>query len=198
MSDRAAAGLDRLWTSGNLVALARMLLAAALLVLAFLGMPRAVAAVLVISLACGIAGERLAAGGRLSRWSSWARLAGSACLPLAAFWLRPDLPHVEAVTFWSLVAAIAAPFAAGFIKFGAIAGPGARAAVIASYLAGGAVALVAAGGSMWPLRAATALLAAAALEEIAVMALLPRPMPEVTSLPAALRLRRDRPADLEE
>jgi hypothetical protein len=199
MSDRAAARFDRLWTPASLVALARLLAAAAVLVLAFVGAPRAAAAVLALSLAGGMAGERLSTReGPPSRWSSWARLATCAALPLAVFWLSPDLSRGEGWTFWSLVAAIAAPFALGFIKYGAIVGYRANAAVIASYVAGGAVALLLAGGPMWPLRAATALLVAAAIEEMAVMTLLPRPMAEVSSLRAALRLRRDRPADLEE
>jgi cardiolipin synthase (CMP-forming) len=199
MSERAARH-ER--TPANLVAAARAVLAAALLVTAFVGLTRAFVAALALSLVGALAGSSLAPVlGRPSRWGArlepWAAAVAIASVPLGSTWLRPELAHSDALTYWGLVAAIAVPIIFAFIKYGTVSGYRARAARIAACVVMGAAALLFAGGPMWPLRLATALLAVAALEEIAIIALLPRPAP-AASLPIALRVRRQQMADADE
>jgi cardiolipin synthase len=189
-------------TPANPVALLRAALAAALLVVAFLGLARAFAAALALSLIGLVAVLWLAPVlGRSSRWGArldaWATVAAFASVPLGSYWLRPELIHTDAIAYWGLVAAIAAPITFAFIKYGMVAGFRARAASIAACVVMGAAALLFAGGPMWPLRLATALLAIAALEDIAIIAVLPRPA-AAASLPIALRVRRQQMADADE
>jgi CDP-diacylglycerol--glycerol-3-phosphate 3-phosphatidyltransferase len=239
MSERAARHLRR---PADLVALLRAGLAAALLVTAFLGLARAFAGALALSLVGALArlgqdpvlgrppprpppvppggsaralragppkgppsdGARgLPAGPPKgpSRWGArldaWATVAAIASVPLGSNWLRPEMVHSDAITYWGLVAAIAVPITFAFVKYGALAGYRARAARIAACVVMGAAALLVAGGPTWPLHVATALLAVAALEDIAVIAVLPRPAP-AASLPIALRVRGEQMADADE
>jgi cardiolipin synthase len=201
MSDDVAERLDRAWAAANLVTLFRLALAAALLALAWIGWPGVFAIALAVALATDLLDGQLARAQpprRSARLASWAHLATYAGLPLCAYWLRPDLIHSEAVAFWSVVVALAAPAVHGFIKYGALARLPTRAAVVAGYAIGGAAILLFAGGPTWPLRVAAAALAAAALEEMAITALLPRPMSAVRTLPAALKLRREQFVDDDE
>jgi CDP-diacylglycerol--glycerol-3-phosphate 3-phosphatidyltransferase len=193
-SDDVVEVLDRFWTAANAVTLSRLALAPVLLLLAYLGLPRAFVAALAVSLATDIADGKLArrlgqASRRGARLDSWADLATYASVPLCAYWLRPDLVHTEALTFWTIVAAFAVPIAYGFAKFGRLTSYHTRGAVIAAYALGGAALVLFAGGPVWPLRVAAAVLVAAELEEIAITAVLPRPVAMVRSLAVALRLR---------
>jgi hypothetical protein len=189
-------------TPANLVALLRAVLAATLLVVAFLGLARAFAAALALSLIGLVAVLWLAPVlGRRSRWGArldaWATVAAFASVPLGCYWLSPGLIHSDAIAYWGLVAAIAVPITFAFIKYGMVDGYRARAASIAACVVIGAAALLFAGGPVWPLHLATALLAVAALEDIAIVAVLPRPAP-AASLPIALRIRREQMADADE
>lgn len=194
MSEQVAEGLDRAWAAANLVTLFRLALAAALLVLAWIGWPGVFAIALAVALATDLIDSQLTRAQpprRSAQLAGGAHLATYASLPLCAYWLRPDLIHGEAAAFWSVVAAFAAPAVYGFIKYGTLARQPTRAAVVAAYAIGGAAILLFAAGPTWPLRVAATALAAAALEEMAITALLPRPMPAVRTLPAALKLRRE-------
>ena len=202
----AAGELDRLrsmrWTAA-LVTPLRLALALALLILAWLGMALAFAAVLGVALAAGAAEHRLSLwSDQSTRWRArldgWASLATYACIPLGAYWLRPELAHGEAVTFWAVTAAIAVPASFAFIKYGTVTGYRARSALIASCALGAAAVVLFAGGPIWPLQLTTAALVLAALEETAMIAVLPHPLAEAQTLPAALRIRRERFADLQE
>lgn len=191
------------WKPAALVTPLRLVLALALLLLAWLGMALAFAAVLAVAVAGGAAEHRLRISsvpptGWRARLGGWASLATYACIPLGAYWLRPELAHGEAVTFWAVTAAIAVPAALGFIKYGTVTGCRARAALLASYVLGVAAVVLFAGGPMWPLQLATAALVLAALEETAMIAVLPHPLADVSTLRAALRIRRERFADLED
>jgi hypothetical protein len=190
------------WKPAALITPLRLLLALALLVLAWLGMAVAFAAVLAVSLAAGAAALKLPAAPGPSRWRArldgWASLATYACIPLGAYWLRPELAHGEVVTFWAVSAAIAVPASFAFIKYGSVAGYRARAASIASYALGAAAVVLFAGGPMWPLQVATCALVLAAVEESAMIAVLPHPVSEAQTFASALRIRREQFADLEE
>jgi CDP-diacylglycerol--glycerol-3-phosphate 3-phosphatidyltransferase len=203
MTDGVAERLDRFWTPANMVTLSRLLLAPVLLLLAYLGLPHVFAAILTISLVTDIVDGKLARWlGQASRWGarldSWADFATYASVPLCAYWLRPELLHSEALTFWAIVLAFAVPVIYGFIKYGTLTSYHTRGAVIAAYCVGGATILLFTLGSTWPLRIAAAVLVVAELEEIAITTVLPRPVTMVRSLSVALQIRRERFADDEE
>lgn len=192
--------LDRFWTPANCVTLSRLVLAPVLLLLAHLGLSRAFVVVLAVSLATDIVDGKLARRlGQASRWGarldSWADLATYACVPVCAYWLRPELIETEAVTFWAVVAAFAVPLAYGFVKFGRLTSYHTLGAVIAGYLLGTSVILLFAGGPIWPLRIAAVALILAELEEIAITTVLVRPATMVRSLPIALHIRREQLAE---
>ena len=195
MIDRVAEPVGRYSAPFRLLLPLRLVMAPALLLLAFLALPRAYAVVLAVSLVIDVAGGASRWHGQGSGWR--ARLAASTdlatytSLPLCAWWLRPDLVQADAVTFWALVAAFAVPVAFHFIKYGELTAAPARAASIAAHVVAGAAAILFGLGPIWPLYIAAALLVAAALEQVAITALLPRPIGEARSLPMALRIRRE-------
>lgn len=196
-------GRERFWTLANMVTASRLALAPLLVALAYLGHGRAFALVLAASLAIGVVDGRLARWlGQESRWGarldSWGDLSTYACVPLCAYWLRPELVQDEAATFWTIVGALAVPVVYAFIKYGALTSYHTRGTVLASYLIGGGVLLLFAGGPFWPVRIAAAVLVAAELEELAITLVLPRPVPLVGSLRQAWKTRREELAgDLE-
>jgi CDP-diacylglycerol--glycerol-3-phosphate 3-phosphatidyltransferase len=196
-------GRERPWTLANIVTASRLALAPAMLALAFLGYGRAFALVLAASLAIDVVDGRVARWlGQESRWGarldSWGDLSTYACVPLCAYWLRPELVQDEAATFWTIVGAFAVPVVFAFIKYGALTSYHTRGTVLASYLVGGGLLLLFAGGPIWPMRIAAAVLVAAELEEIAITALLPEPVTLVGSLRRAVKLRRESFADHDE
>jgi len=177
------------------LALAGLALAPAVLVLARLDLERpflvAFAAALVIDVALDNLRPPTAPPGWHGAARSLSELALRAAVPLALAWLRPYLLATEPLSFWSIVAAVALPAAFAFIKYGRLPRYRTRAGRVAFYLAGGATLFLIATGATWPLRLAAFGLVVAALEEIAVTAVLPEPRAPVRSLAAALRLRRD-------
>jgi len=177
------------------LALAALALAPAVLILAWLDLERPFLAVYGAALAVAVALDSLRQPAAAPAWVGAARaafeLATRAAIPLALDRLRPYLLDTEALSFWSIVAALAVPLAHAFIKYGRLPRYRTRAGTIAFYLAGGAVLFLLATGATWPLRLAAIALMLAALEEIAITAALPAPRAPVRSLAAALRLRRE-------
>ena len=177
------------------LALVGLALAPAALVLARLDLERPFLAAFAAALAIDVALDNLRAPAAPPAWHGAARslaeLALRVAIPLALAWLRPYLLETEPLSFWSIVAALAVPSAFAFIKYGRLPRYRTRAGLVAFYLAGGATLFLIATGATWPLRLAAVGLVVAALEEIAVTAVLPDARAPVRSLPAALRLRRD-------
>lgn len=178
------------------LALAALALGPAVVVLAYLDLERPFLACFAAALAVDLALDNLprrpaAASAWLGAARSFSDLAVRAAIPLALDWLRPYLLGTEPLTFWSIVAALAVPLAFAFIKYGRLPRYRTRVGVVAFYLAGGATLFLVATGATWPLRLAALALLVAALEEIAITALLPEPRGPVRSLRAALRLRRE-------
>ena len=168
-----------------MIALARLLLAAAALLLAYLVGERPFAAAFAVSLAVDLAVRWNAAPAGVA--SRAAELLTAATVPLALYWLRPDILRFEPLAFWTVVAATSVPLAYGFIKYGELAVHRTRAAWLAGLFLAAAALFLLMTGSAWPLRLAAIGLAAAVLEEIAVITLLPEPRADVRSLPDALR-----------
>ena len=175
------------------LALARAALVPALLVLAYLDEERwlalAVGGLLLLDLARERTGQEAAAVDRfIGRFTDLAALAS---LPLALSWSRPRLLGSEPEAYWILVAAITLPAAAYFIKYGRIALHGTRLARWSGWLVQAAVlGFLYLGASLAVAMAALAM-TAAALEQLALTALLPAPADGATSVPAALRRWRE-------
>ena len=130
-----------------------------------------------------------------ARLSRWAEAALWVALPAAGAWLRPDVIGAWPRSCVVIVAAVGVPLVFGFIKYGAVVRHGARAAAPALYIVAAAVALVVRTGPSWLVVVAALAAGAAALEEVAITALLPRAVGRVASVGAAWRLRRARFSD---
>jgi hypothetical protein len=174
------------------LAAAGVALGPAALCVAWLGLERPFLFVLTAALVVDIALDNLALPALpawLTRALAWSELATRAAVPLALFWLRPYLLETEPVAFWSAVAALAVPVACAFIKYGRAPRYRTRVGVVVLYVAAGAALFLVATGATWPFRVASFALLVAALEEIAITLVLPRPHAPVRSLLTALRLR---------
>ncbi len=182
----------------NALSATRLLLAPVLLVLAYVHVPRLFLALLIVSLVTDILDGKIARllnqGSQLgAKLDSWADFATYMSIPLCAWWLRPDVVRSEALVFWVAVGAWTLPVALGFVKFRALTSYHTKNAVIAAYALGAATVVMFAEGPLWPLRVATVVLVIAGVEEIAITAVLQRPITNVASLRRALSLRdRDR------
>jgi hypothetical protein len=177
------------------LALAALALGPAVLVLAWLGLERPFLAAFAAALAVDIALDNLrrpaSASGWLGAASAWSELVLRAAIPLSLDRLRPYLLETEPLCFWSIVAALTAPLAFAFIKYGRLPRYRTRLGTVALYLAIGATLFLVVTGATWPLRIAALALVVAALEEIAITGVLAEPRAPVRSLAAALRARRD-------
>ncbi len=176
------------------LALAALALGPAVLILAYLDLERAFLATFAAALAVDVALDNLRRPAAAPAWLDAARgtaeLAIRAAIPFALDRLRPYLLETEALSFWSIVAALAVPIAFAFIKYGRLPRYRTRIGVVAFYLAGGATLFLIATGATWPLRLAALALVVAAVEEMAITAALPAPQAPIRSLGAALRIRR--------
>jgi CDP-diacylglycerol--glycerol-3-phosphate 3-phosphatidyltransferase len=184
----------------NALSALRLLLAPALLLLAWQGAARAFTGVLVVSLLTD------ALDGRVARWlgqssrlgavlDSAADLATYTVVPLCAVWLKPDLVQRERVAFWLTLACYLVPVLAGFARFRRLTSYHTHSARLAGCLIGaGALALFAVDTTLvW--RAGLPVLVLAALENLAITATLPAWQPAVPTLGRALALRRTAAGD---
>jgi CDP-diacylglycerol--glycerol-3-phosphate 3-phosphatidyltransferase len=178
----------------NLLSLLRLALVPVQGALAFAGLAGPFLASFAAALASDVADGQLARrSGQVSalgaRLDSIADLATWATLPLFLFWLWPDLLRAEAPFVAAAALAFALPTLAGLLRFGRLTSYHTFGAKLCSWLmAAGALALVVA-GSATLFHVATAVLAVAALEELAITALLPAWQADVPSLWHALRAR---------
>ena len=178
----------------NAVTATRFALVPVLLVCAALGTPVAFVGVLAAAFASdaidGCLARRLALESAFgARLDSRADMALWLSLPIATWLLRPELVRAECAWIAVLLASLAAPAAASLAKFG-------RMPSYHTWLAKGTAVVLAAAllsvhlhGPLWPLRLATALAVACAIEELAITALLPDLRTDVCSWRAALRIR---------
>ena len=183
----------------NLITAGRILLAPVLLLLAWFGQDRAFTVCLVISLVSDIVDGQVArrfhfASELGTRLDSWADFLTYASVPLAMWWLRPDVVSSERVVFGLALASYAVPIALGFVKFRRLTTYHTFLARLSAYLLGAAVVVMFLHGPLLLLRGAVAVLVLAELEEIAITLLLPEPHSNVRHLGRALELRRRRPA----
>ena len=178
----------------NLITLCRIALAPVMLLLAWRGFEHTFLACLVASLVSDIVDGQIARRMNLtsefgSRLDSWADILTCATLPLAAWWLRPDLVATERAAVLTAVASYAVPVIIGFIKFRSLTSYHTLMARISAYMVGASVVIMFAHGPTLPFRIAVGVLVLAELEEIAITLALPEARSNIRSVARALEIR---------
>lgn len=134
----------------------------------------ALAASLLSDAADGYAARRLDARSELgARLDSWGDLATWAVLAPCALWLWPEVLWGERIAVGVALASFGLPTLVGWLRFGRLTSYhtwGAKAAAVSMAIGVPALLLL---DAAWVFRAATAVLALSALEEIAITARLP-------------------------
>ncbi|MEO6993784.1 MAG: CDP-alcohol phosphatidyltransferase family protein [Lacunisphaera sp.] len=179
----------------NLITACRIALAPVLLVLAWQGKEDAFLACLIASLVSDIVDGQVARRFNLAsalgaRLDSWADLLTYASVPLATWWLRPDIVSNEKVFFYTAVASYAIPVAIGFMKFKQLTSYHTLMARISACVLGIAVIVLFAHGPVLPLRIAICILVLAEVEEICITFILPEPRLNVRSFRKAIEIKR--------
>lgn len=182
-------------TLPNLLSTARIALAPGLLILAYVGEPVlffwGVVLAFASDFADGWAARRLDQVSELgAQLDGWGDLSLYLTIPVAAWWLWPEVIAPEATAVGIILASYVATTLLGLLRYrrlecfhtwgGRISG---------AVLAVSALVLLA-GGPTWPMRVAAAIVVLADLEEIAMQALLPTWRYDVPSLWHAMRQRR--------
>jgi CDP-diacylglycerol--glycerol-3-phosphate 3-phosphatidyltransferase len=170
----------------NLISLLRLTTAPVLLWLAWYGYASTMLMVLVMSLASDVLDGYLARQfGQTSdlgaRLDSTADFAIYLTIPLAGWWLWPDVMRREAPYFIAVIASTILPPIVGYGKFRTATSYHTWAAKLAAFLMGGSVILLFTGWSPWLFRLATPVSVYAALEEIAITLILPKSQSNVRS-----------------
>jgi CDP-diacylglycerol--glycerol-3-phosphate 3-phosphatidyltransferase len=183
------------FNTANLITACRIALAPVLLLVAWQGRERLFLALLIVSLVSDIVDGQIARRLNLAtelgaRLDSWADFLTYMSVPLAIWWLRPDVVATEKIAFFAVVASYAVPIAVGFAKFRGLTSYHTLMVRVASYLLGAAVLVMLAHGPTLPLRVAVAVLVLAELEEICITLVLPQPRTNVRSIAKAIELRR--------
>jgi phosphatidylglycerophosphate synthase len=172
----------------------RLALVPVLLLLAAAGNSNAFVAVLAAAFATDAIDGWLARRLRLesplgAKLDSRADLALWLSLPVATWLLRPDFVQAEAASIGVLLASLALPLGAGLAKFGRVPSYHTWLAKGTAVVLSGALLAIYHDGPLWPLRLATALAVASAIEEVSITALLAEPHADVRTWRAAQRIR---------
>lgn len=178
----------------NLLSALRLAIAPGLLYFAWTGHSRTFLLLLGTALLSDIADGYLARkldqvselGGQLD---SWGDLATYLTAAVCAWWLSPDSILQEAPCVITVVMSYTGTTAIGFWRYRRLKSFHTWGGKISAGLLGGAAILLWVGLSAWPLRFATAVVVLSDLEEIAMMAVLPRWQNNVPSLWHAVRSR---------
>jgi phosphatidylglycerophosphate synthase len=122
-----------------------------------------------------------------ARLDSWADLFMSLSLPLAGWWLRPDVVRAESAWLIAALGFYVAPPIYGWFKFRRLPSYHTWAAKTAAVVVALAVLVIFGGGPGWCLRLALPLVMAACLEEILITTVLRAWQSDVPTLWHALR-----------
>ena len=114
----------------------------------------------------------------------------SVALPICAWWLWPEVIRREAAFLIAALGSYCAAALLGFLKYRQLTGYHTWAGKVAAVLLGPTVVILLVGGPAWPFEFATPAFVLAALEEIAITALLPEWRTNVPSVWHASRFRR--------
>lgn len=132
-------------------------------------------------------GQETAFGARLDQWGDFALWAA---LPLAAWWLWPEIIRREA---WYVVLAVSCmllPTAIAFVKYRAVPGYHTWSVKLGAIAMGIAVPLLLLFDIAWPFRAAALFQVACAIDELGITLLSPGCRNDVPSVWHAARIRR--------
>ncbi|MGH8602645.1 MAG: CDP-alcohol phosphatidyltransferase family protein [Gammaproteobacteria bacterium] len=108
-------------------------------------------------------------------------------IPIAAWWLWPELVKRELFFVALVIVSYTVPVAWGLIKFGVFTSYHTRSVKLAAGLMALTVIVFFAGGPVWPFRVAAVMCVVAALEEIAITAVLPKQKRDIPSFWHALK-----------
>jgi cardiolipin synthase len=179
----------------NLITACRIVLAPILLLLAWQGKDGLFLACLIVSLISDIVDGQIARRFNLTselgtRLDSWADLLTYASVPVALWWLRPDIVTTGKITFFAAIASYVLPVAIGFVKFQRLTTYHTLMARVSAYMLGVAVVVLFAHGPVLPFRIAVCVLVLAEVEEICITLVLPEPRSNVRFLAKAIEIRR--------
>lgn len=174
-------------TLPNLLSASRMALAPVLLGLSWRGLPEAFLAVLALALLTDLLDGALARRlGQVSDRGAELDSLGDLCVylavPVAAWWLWPEVVLRDPVTVAVIVASYGLTSALGFLRYGRVKSFSTWSGRVSALVLSAGVVLLLLDVSVWPLRAAAVVVVLSDLEEVAMMALLPRWQANVPSL----------------
>ena len=171
----------------NLLSLSRLLAVPFLLILAWQGRDDAFLVLLIVALSTdaldGFIARRFHCESPLgARLDSWGDFAIYSTVPLAAWWLWPDLLRQEAVAVITIMISFLLPVTLGFIKFHGITSYHTWSVKVAAVWMAAALLALFVLEIAWPIRVAAVLCAWSGLEEIAITLLLGERRTNVRSL----------------
>lgn len=179
----------------NLLSILRLLMAPLMLFAAWMGRGDFFIGIFVTALFTdwldGFLARRMKMTSELgARLDSWGDLMVYLCMPLAIWWLWPEIIRQEAAWIITAICSFSLPVFVGFVKFRRLTSYHTRGAKLSAALLSGSTLLLLMGGPSWPFRLSTMVLVAAALEEIAITVILTRWQADIPSLIQALPSRR--------
>ena len=179
----------------NALSVLRLLFVPVLLILAWNGQGKIFFNLLVVSLLTdaldGWLARKLNQATELgARLDSWADLLTSLSMPLAGWWLRPDVVREESVFLLTGIAFYLLAPLYGWLKYRRLTSYHTWAAKTAAFGLAVAVVVVFAGGPGWPLRIVMPLVVLACLEEMFITAVLKEWRANVPTLWHAIQSQR--------
>lgn len=180
-------------TLPNLLSVSRIALVPVLLLLAWRGQSDAFLVVLGLALLTDFLDGRLARRlGQVSDRGAELDSLGDLCLylavPVAAWWLWPEVVLRDPVSVVVIVASYGLNSALGFLRYGRVKSFSTWSGRFSALVLSAGVLLLLLDVSVWPLRVAAGVVVLSDLEEIAMLALLPRWQANVPSLWHAVRI----------
>lgn len=171
----------------NAITGVRFLCAPTLLVLAWYGFPKAFVGVVAFSFFSdavdGFIARRFKLESQLgARLDSLADIVIYATMPIAAWWLWPDIFQREAPYIAAVVVSYTLPALWGIFKFGVFTSYHTRSVKLAAALMGITVIVLFLGGPAWPFHIAAAVCLIAAMEEIAITVILRKKQDNIPSI----------------
>ena len=132
-------------------------------------------------------GQETELGARLDQWGDFALWSS---LPLAAWWLWPEMVRREAPYVTLALVCLLLPTAIAFAKYGEVPGYHTRTAKLSAVLMGVAVPLLLLFDIAWPFRFAALFQVVCFVDELGITLILPECRHDVASVFAARRLRK--------
>jgi phosphatidylglycerophosphate synthase len=186
-----------IFTLPNLLSLVRLAAVPVLLALAYAGVLYWFLAVLALAFFSdaldGLLARRLGLESSLgATLDSCGDVGIYASIPLAAWWLWPDVVKEEWPFFLAVIMSYTVPALAGIIKYGAFTSYHTVAVKFAALVMAPSILTLLAGGPVWPFQWATPICVLAGLEETLITLALPKQQSNVRSLLHILRSRHGR------